>query len=82
MTFHNVIILIKSVVNKNENNYYYNIFLGKASHEDKSNTYFFIINAILNIKNVDYHCIISGISKIEAINVMQNTDLSEKSVTL
>ena len=27
LTFHNVIILIKSVVNNNENNYYYNIFL-------------------------------------------------------
>ena len=30
LTFHNVIILIKSVVIKNENNYYYNIFLGKG----------------------------------------------------
>ena len=30
MTFHNVIILIKSVFNKNENIYYYNIFLEKA----------------------------------------------------
>ena len=27
LTFHNVIILIKSVVNKNKNEYYYNIFL-------------------------------------------------------
>ena len=27
LTFHYVIILINSVVNKNENNYYYNIFL-------------------------------------------------------
>ena len=26
LTFHNVIILIKSVVNKNKSNYYYNIF--------------------------------------------------------
>ena len=26
LTFHNVTILVKSVVNKNENNYYYNIF--------------------------------------------------------
>ena len=30
---HNVIILIKSVFNKNKNNYYYNIFLEKASKE-------------------------------------------------
>ena len=26
LTFHNVVILFNSVVNKNENNYYYNIF--------------------------------------------------------
>ena len=41
MTFHNVIILIKSVVNKNENKCYYNIFLEKGLYEDKSNTYLF-----------------------------------------
>ena len=29
-------MLNKSVVNKNENNYYYKIFLEKASYEDKS----------------------------------------------
>ena len=28
-TFHNAIILIKSVVNENKNNYYYNILLEK-----------------------------------------------------
>ena len=33
MTFHDVIILIKSVFNKNKNNYYYNIFLEKPSYE-------------------------------------------------
>ena len=33
---------------------------------------------ILNINGVDYHCIISGISKTEAINLMQNIDLTEK----
>ena len=31
LTFHNVIILIKSVVNKNKNEYCYNIFLEKGS---------------------------------------------------
>ena len=31
MAFHNVIILIKSFVNKNESKYYYNIFLEKSS---------------------------------------------------
>ena len=30
LTFHNLIILIKSVVNKNKNEYYYNIFLEKG----------------------------------------------------
>ena len=30
--------------------------------------------AILNIKNTNYRCIITGISKSEAINLMQNID--------
>ena len=38
--------------------------------------------ALLNIKWFDYHCIISRISKSEAINLMQNADLTEKSGTL
>ena len=38
--------------------------------------------AILNIKDFNYCCIISGISKAEAINLMKNTDLKEKSGTL
>ena len=38
--------------------------------------------AILNIKGSDYRCIIGLISKNEAINLMQNTDLTEKSRTL
>ena len=38
LTFHNVITLIQSVVNKNRNNYYYNIFLEKGSFKDKSDT--------------------------------------------
>ena len=38
--------------------------------------------AILNIKKgSDYRCIISLISKNEAINLMQNADLTEKSGT-
>ena len=32
LTFHIVIILIKSVINKNKNNYYYNIFLEEDSY--------------------------------------------------
>ena len=41
LTFHNVIILIKSVVNKNKSEYYYNISLKKGSYKDKSNTEYF-----------------------------------------
>ena len=33
---------------------------------------------ILNIKNVDYPCIINGISKREAMKLIQNTELTEK----
>ena len=32
---------------------------------------------ILNIKDADYRCNISGISKIEPINLIQNIDLTE-----
>ena len=35
-----------------------------------------------NIKGVDYLCINSGISNSEAINLMQNIDLTEKRETL
>ena len=38
--------------------------------------------AILKIKDADYLCIVTGISKIEAINLMKNIDLTEKSRTL
>ena len=34
--------------------------------------------AILNIKGADYPCIICGISKSEAVHLLQNTDLNEK----
>ena len=37
---------------------------------------------ILNIKSADYRCNISGISKSEAINLMQNINSTEKSGTL
>ena len=38
----------------------------------------FLNIAILNIQYADYHCIIRQISKSEAINLMQNFDLTEK----
>ena len=42
LTFHNVLIPIKSAVNKKKNEYYHNIFLEKGSYKDKSNTEYFI----------------------------------------
>ena len=36
LTFHNVIILIRSVAKRNKNEYYYNIFLEKSLYKDKS----------------------------------------------
>ena len=33
LTFHNVIILIKSVFKKDKNSYYYNIFLEKRTYQ-------------------------------------------------
>ena len=44
LTFHNVIILINSAGNKNENNYYYNIFLEKGSYKNKANKQYFQMN--------------------------------------
>ena len=41
LTFHNVIILIKSVVNNNKNEYYYNIIFEKGLYKDKSDTQYF-----------------------------------------
>ena len=38
--------------------------------------------AIVNIKGSDYFCIISLISKNDAVNLMQNADLTEKSAIL
>ena len=38
--------------------------------------------AILNIKGSDYRCFINLISKNEAINIMENADLTKKSATL
>ena len=38
LIFHSVIILIKSVVNKNKTNYYYHISLEKSLYRNKSDT--------------------------------------------
>ena len=36
--------------------------------------------AILNINSVDYRCIINGISKGDALNLLKNADLTKKGV--
>ena len=41
LTFHNVIILTKSIVNNDKNNYYYSKFLEKGSYKDKFDTRYF-----------------------------------------
>ena len=41
LTFHNVSILIKSVVNEIKNHYFLNILLETGSYKDKSNTQYF-----------------------------------------
>ena len=38
--------------------------------------------SILNINGSDYQCIISGVSKSEAIELLQNIAMAEKSGTL
>ena len=48
LTFHNAIVLIRSIVNKYKNHYYANIFLGKGSYKDKSGTKSFLL---INISN-------------------------------
>ena len=47
--FHNVLILIKSVFNENQNCYYFNIFLEKGLYENKLYTIF--LNKCLYITN-------------------------------
>ena len=42
----------------------------------------FVIIAILNAKGVDYRCILSGISKNDAINRLNNSVLEDKSVLI
>ena len=41
LTFHDVIILFKSIVDRNKNKYYYNMFLQKGLYNYKSNKQYF-----------------------------------------
>ena len=38
--------------------------------------------AILNVKGIDYRCILWGISKNEAVNILNNSVLEDKGVLL
>ena len=49
MAFHNVVIFIKSVFNKDKNNYYYNIFLEKAY----KNNYYYNIHSEKASSNIN-----------------------------
>ena len=42
MVLYNVIILIKSVLNEDKNEYYFNIFLEESLYKDKSNAKYFL----------------------------------------
>ena len=70
LTFHNVIILIKSVVNKNKSNYYYKIFLEKVSYKDKSDTWHFKMNV----------CML-WIIYFDRIDVSEGTDVNKTSAS-
>ena len=68
LTFHFVIILIKSLVNKNENNYYYFVFLEKGFYRDKFNTQSFYMNV----------CILSMLC-FDRIDVSEEVDINKTS---
>ena len=86
LTFLKVLMLIKQV---NQKNVTIGIFQIKGlSFNSMSAQVYDVLSmnlrdiAILNIINADYGCITSGISKSEAVNLLKNADLTEKSKTL
>ena len=70
LTFHNMIILFKSLVNKNKNEYYYNMFLKKGSCKDKSDTRYFLMNV----------CILSMLY-FNRIGISEGIDVNETSAS-
>ena len=70
LTFHNVIILIKSVVNRDKNNYYYNSFLEKALYKGKSNRKYLYMNV----------CILKMLY-FERIDVSEGIDVNKTSAS-
>ena len=92
MKFLKELMLIRQANQKNAMFFTIGIFLDKA-FKFQPNLYngchdLFVMSmnlsdiAILNMKVSNYCCIISGISKSEAINIMKNIDLIEESGTL
>ena len=70
MTFLNVIILIKSIVNMNKNIYYYSIFLEKTLLKVKSDTQYFLMNV----------CILQ-MPYFDRINFPERTDVNKTSAS-
>ena len=91
LKFLKVLILIRQVHQKGEIFVTIGILQKKVSYfnlvfNDCHHVLMMSINlndiVILNIKGADYCCIINRISKSEVVNLLQNTDLSEKTGTL
>ena len=76
-----VIDLNKTSASKECDTFHYWYFLNQLNVYNRSHDLLMMsVNlsdtSILNIKGSDYHCIVSLISKNEAINLMQNADLT------
>ena len=92
LTFLKVLMLIRQVHQKKYNICHYWYFLDKwfKFQPDACNEFHDVLMmsinlndiAILSIHGVDYHCIIHGISKSEAMGLLRNANLNEKSGTL
>ena len=64
-------------------NYWYFLDKGFKFQPNVRNRCHDLLMMSINLSNIssDYRCFISGISKIETINLIQNTELIEKSKT-
>ena len=61
-------IFLKSILNKNKNEYYYNIFSEKGLYKDKSNTEYFYMNVcILQMLYFDGIDVSEGIDLIKQV---------------
>ena len=56
----------------------YLVRIQENTHQKIHHIYTLFMHCIANIKDSDYHCIISLISKNKTINLMKNADLTKK----